>query len=72
MGNYEIFAQAPDLYMTIFTLGCLLAAGIYTIRNKSLRLPISFLLGAFAVDFLALWIEALAVKQQGGSVEQCV
>ena len=69
MGNYEIFAQAPDLYMTIFTLGCLLAAGIYTIRNKSLRLPISFLLGAFAVDFLALWIEALAVKQQGGSVE---
>lgn len=69
MGNYEIFAQASSLYATIFALGCLLTAGIYALRDKGLKLPISFLLCAFVVDFFALWIEALAVKQQTGTVE---
>lgn len=68
MGNYEIFLQSFDFYIMLFALICLVVAGISTINEPRLKLPITFLLGGFLFDFSAVWIEALAVQSQDNSV----
>lgn len=69
MGYYEIFLQPISMYATIFSLICLLVAGLYSLRQNELRLPLIFLLSAFVFDFIAVWIEAIAWKNHGDSVE---
>ena len=69
MGYYEIFLQPISKYTTIFSLICLLVAGFCSLRQKELKLPLLFLLSAFVFDFIAVWIEAIAWKNQSDSVE---
>ena len=69
MGYYEIFLHPNSLYTTVFSLICLLIAGMFSLRQSEIKLPVIFLLSAFVFDFIAVWIEALAWQHQGDSVE---
>jgi len=69
MGNYEIFSQPISLYITLTSLVFVLISGVCSLRLRSLKLPIVFLLCGLFFDFFAVWIEALAVESPEESVE---
>ncbi len=72
MGNYEIFTSAWNIALTLFAFGYLLIAGLNVIRQARLGRFAIFLLGAFAFDLAAGWIEALAVENTTGTIETLV